>query len=928
MDAGAAGRDEATARTSRAPRAAPMLRAACAAATLALFGCAPAGPRGAAAPGAATAAGAAVPVTAPYKNPKLDIDARVDDLLARMTQEEKFWQLFMVPGDLSDGAEKYGHGIFGVQLTRARSAPRDAKRDRAALAKSAAERANELQRYLVEKTRLGIPAIMFEEGVHGLLQDGATVYPSAIGLAASWDVALMERVATAIAGEARSRGVRQVLSPVVNIASDPRWGRVQETYGEDPVLSSQMAVAYVTPLERAGVVTTPKHFVANFGDGGRDSYPIDISDRQLEETYFPPFLQAIAFGGSRSIMAAYNSVDGQPATANRWLLTTTLRDNWRFGGVVIGDAAATGGAQVLHFTSPDNATSTKNAIEAGLDVIFQTSVNQGPAFYEPFRKNQIDQQAIDRAVWRVLRLKFQLGLFEQPYVDAERAGLSAGLAVQRALARDAARASIVLLRNEGRALPLAKSGRRVAVIGTDAMEARVGDYSPSDAQAVSILDAIEERVGAANVRHAAGVPRTQAEVTTVPAAALRHACPQGAAGCTERGLKGEYFTNVTLDSAPRLTRTDSVVQFAWTLNGPGRGIARDWYSARWTGEIVAPVTGTVQLGVEGNNNFRLWVNDSLVIDSWRRPTFGRELRAVPMQAGKAYAIRLEYAATRENGRVKLVWTHGVADDSRAQIAAAVEAARASDVAVVVAGIEEGEFRDRASLALPGQQEALIRAVSETGKPVVVVLIGGSAITMGRWIGGTAAVLDAWYPGEEGGRAVADVLFGDYNPAGRLPMTFAAAEGQLPLVYNHKPTGRGDDYLDLVGEPAFPFGFGLSYTEFAYSALAITPDSIDMPGRAIVSFNVKNTGSVAGDEVVQLYLHQVVSSVAQPVIMLKAFRRVRLEPGEERTVAFLLGPDDLALFDVSLERVVESEQFRVMVGSSSRDLRLRGTLTVR
>lgn len=887
-------------------------------------------------PGATSAAAGAMaipPANAPYRDPKLAIDVRVEDLLARMTPEEKFWQLFMVPGDLSDGPAKYAHGVYGVQIVSARSAPRaaDGVRDRAALAKHAAEQSNLLQHYLVENTRLGIPGIMFEEAVHGLLQDGATVYPSAIALAATWDTVLVGQVATAIAAEARARGVRQVLSPVVNVATDPRWGRVQETYGEDPMLSSAMAVAFVSPLEHVGVVTTPKHFVANFGDGGRDSYPIDISDRALEETSFPPFFWALTLGGSRSVMASYNSVDGLPATTNRWLLTTILRDNWHFGGVVIGDAAATGGAQVLHFTSPDNATSTKQAIEAGLDVLFQTSVDQGPMFYEPVRKGIIDQRAIDRAVRRVLWLKFSLGLFEHPYADPELAARLSGLAVQRSLARTSAREGLVLLRNEGRMLPLAKSLARVAVIGADATEGRVGDYSPRDAQATTILDGIRKKLGAAAVRSVPGVPRTSEEVAVVPAQFLRHAClapAPAAADCAEHGLKAEYFDNIELSGAPHITRVDATVQFAWTLTGPARGLARDWYSARWTGQLIAPVTGTMRIGVEGNNDFRLWIDGKLVIDDWPRASYGRELRPVTLERGKPYEIRLEYAASRENGRVKLILDQGVHDDWRMQIAAAVEAARASEVAVVVAGIEEGEFRDRASLALPGHQEALIQAVSATGTPVVVVLVGGSAITMGRWIGGVQAVLDAWYPGEEGGHAVADALFGDVNPGGHLPMTFAAAEGQLPLVYDHKPTGRGDDYVDLSGEPAFPFGFGLSYTQFTYSSLDITPAAIPPLGRSLIRCRVKNTGTVAGDEVVQLYVHQVVASVAQPVIALKGFERVHLAPGEERIVNFILGPEELSMFDASMRRVVETGEFRVMIGASSRDLRLRGTLVVR
>src|SRR3990172_4094140 len=368
--------------------------------------------------------------------------ARVRDLLGRMTLEEKFRQLYMTPGDLSDGRESYRDGIFGLQLLAERRAgdstrPADAARAgrdvagaaataAATTARRAAEHANTVQRFFVEETRLGIPAILFEEAVHGLMQYGATVYPAAIGLAATWDTTLVAQVAHSIAEESRTRGVRQVLSPVINIASDVRWGRVEETYGEDPLLSSAMGLAFVRAFEGAGVVATPKHFVANVGEGGRDSYPIEWSERLLEEVHFPPFRAAIERGGARSVMAAYNSVDGVPATQNRALLMTKLRDEWKFGGVVISDQAGVGGAHALPFTSANYATSTAQAIEAGNDVIFQSSVSQAPLFREAFRTGMVSARATDSAVARVLRLKFQLGLFEHPYVDAEAAARGGG----------------------------------------------------------------------------------------------------------------------------------------------------------------------------------------------------------------------------------------------------------------------------------------------------------------------------------------------------------------------------------------------------------------------------------------------------------------------------------------------------------------------
>jgi beta-glucosidase len=324
--------------------------------------------------------------------------------------------------------------------------------------------------------------------------------------------------------------------------------------------------------------------------------------------------------------------------------------------------------------------------------------------------------------------------------------------------------------------------------------------------------------------------------------------------------------------------------------------------------------------VEGNDGYRLYVDGKLLIDNWTKRSYGSRLVDVRLAPGSTHDLRLEYFESTGNARVKLVWDAGVSNDWRAKIDSAVAAARRSDVAIVVAGLEEGEFRDRAFLSLPGHQEELIERIASTGKRVVVVLIGGSAITMSRWLTRVDAVIDAWYPGEVGGRAVADVLFGDYNPAGRLPITFAMSEGQLPLYYDHKPTGRGDDYLDLTGQPLFPFGFGLSYTSFEYSNLRIEPTT--------VRCTVRNTGSRAGDEVVQLYLRDVLASVARPIQELKGFTRIHLAPGEEREVAFPITADDLRMLDRDMRWVVEPGTFRVMVGSSSKDIRLRGDLVVR
>jgi beta-glucosidase len=842
-----------------------------------------------------------------YRDATRSAAERAQNLLGSMTPEEKFWQLFMIPGDLDDAAHDYSHGIFGLQVASSDSS--------ADAARTYARRINAIQRYFVERTRLGIPIIPFEEAVHGVRLPGATMFPQAIALAATWDTALVGRVAGAIAREAASRGIRQVLSPVLNLARDVRWGRVEETYGEDPVLASSMGRVFVGTLERAGIVTTPKHFIANVGDGGRDSYPIDYDERLLTETYYPPFESAIRQAGARSVMTAYNSVDGAPATQHRRLLTEVLKRRWGFPGFVISDAAATGGATVLHMTERNTATAAKDALDAGLDVIFQSSYEQFRPYGDAFRGGMIAPAVIDSAVARVLRVKFALGLFEHPYVDPDSAAFWNGHATHRALAREAAREAIVLLRNAHGVLPLGDTLRSLAVIGADAVEARLGGYSGPGNRAVSILDALRARLGWRRVGYAPGPGRESREVVTVPADALRP------------GLTGEYFDNIELEGRPLFVRRDERVDFGWTLASPGSGLARDWYSVRWSGTLTVPAGGAGRIGVAGSDGFRLFLDGRLLIDDWEKRSAGMHVAQVTLAAGSTHALRLEFFETAGNAHVRLVWDAGVVDDWRAQIDSAARLARRSQAAVVVAGIEEGEFRDRAFLGLPGHQEELIRDVAATGTPVVVVIVGGSAVTM-PWLDRVDGVLDVWYPGEAGGEAVADALFGDVDPGGRLPVTFPIAEGQLPLVYDHKPTGRGDDYLDLTGQPLFPFGFGLSYTEFAYSRITIAPTEIRPGDSVLVRCRVKNVGARSGDEVVQLYLHDELASVPRPVLQLAGFQRVRLAPGEEREVTFRLGPEQLRLLDRDLQWVVEPGTFRILVGGSSRALRLRGVLTVR
>ena len=521
-----------------------------------------------------------------------------------------------------------------------------------------------------------------------------------------------------------------------------------------------------------------------------------------------------------------------------------------------------------------------------------------------------------------------MGLFEAPYGNPDSAAAVARSTAHRALAREAAAASIVLLRNARARLPLNAPARgaqalRLAVIGEDATEARVGGYSPPGARAVSILDGIRAAAPAGTtVRSAPGVPRLFSPTVVIPASAW--SAQQDAA--TDRGLHGEYWDNITMSGAPRLTRVDPEIDFGWTLNSPGRGIPYDWYSARWAGTLTAPASGVRTLAVEGNDGYRLYVDDVLRLDNWQKASYGT--RSVPVQFAprSRHRVRLEYFEATGNARLKLRWDAGVRDPREREITRAVALARTSDVAIVVAGIEEGEFRDRALLGLPGQQEQLIRRVAATGTPVVVVLVGGSAITM-PWLDRVDAVVDVWYPGQEGGHAVADVLFGRVNPAGRLPLTFPMHEGQVPLHYAHKPTGRGDDYLDLTGQPLFPFGHGLSYTTFSYTDLQVVVQPNANPLDLTVRATITNTGTRAGSEVVQLYLHDVLATVARPVMELAGFARVSIQPGASHAVQFQISRAQLSLLDASMRRVVEPGMWRIMVGASSKDIRLRTEINV-
>lgn len=857
-----------------------------------------------------------------YKDPTQPVEARVKDLLSRMTVEEKFWQVFMIPSDGDTTGGKLKHGIFGLQVSAGSKGDDggqllnyNTNEDAVILAK----KINDLQNYFTTKTRLGIPMIPFDEALHGLVRHGSTVFPQAIALAASWDTSLVNQVSSQIALECRIRGIRQILSPVINLATDVRWGRTEETYGEDPFLTSEIGVAFIRSFEQRGIVTTPKHFVANVGEGGRDSYPIHLSEWYLEQSHFIPFRKLIKEGGARSIMTAYNSLNGTACSANDWLLNQKLKNEWGFKGFVISDANAVGGEVVLHNTASSYAESGAHAINGGLDVIFQTDYSHAALFYPAFESGQVDNDRLNDAVSRVLRAKFELGLFENPTISIP-VSLDSISTQGKKLSQLAAEKSFVLLKNEKQILPFSTSIHKIALFGADAKQVRLGGYSGPGNSPISILDGLKQIAGdSIQISYQETVSYAETLHSAISSDFLEN---NG-----EKGLNGTYYNNVNLTGEPLVTRNDAQLDFSWTLYGPSKEMDNHFYSAKWEGNLLAPTTENIEIGLEGNDGYRLYLNDKILIDRWEKVSYHQDLIPIDLVKGKSYPIRIEFKEPKGNGKIRLIWNYNSDHSFDSELKNAVKITKKSDVAVIVAGIHEGEFQDRASLRLPGNQEKLIREIHQTGKPVIVLLVGGSAITINEWINDADAIVSIWYPGEAGGTAVANLLNGKINPAGRLPITFPVSEAQLPLTYNHLPTGRSDDYYNLSGEPLFPFGFGLSYTQFSYSNLKLDKQTISKNESVNLSFTLTNTGKRTGDEVVQLYLKSKLSTQARPVIALKGFQRIGLSPGEIRQVTFTLTPETFTHISPEMKEWIEAGEYELLIGSSSKDLKLKTVLTI-
>ena len=843
----------------------------------------------------------------PYEDPNLPVDKRVEDLLSRMTIEEKVIQL--------RSSFNPEHIVGNLSCVLRKCSP-----------KEGAIRANEIQRKYIEETRLGIPAIIHDECLHGCVAKFSTSFPQAIALAATWDPDLVYRVAKAIAKETRARGINQCLSPVVNIIRDVRAGRTEESFGEDPYLISIMTYMYCKAFREEGIIATPKHYIMNFvGDGGRDSHEIHLSERIIRETELPAYIAAIK-AGALSVMAAYNSIDGIPCSCNKWLLTEVLRWELGFEGFVVSDYGSVGGIIWKHRVTDKPEEAAKLALEAGLDVELPETNIYGDPLIKAVKEGLIDEEVLNEAVRRVLKAKFLIGLFDRPYVDPDEAEAICNSKVHKELALEAARKAVVLLKNENNILPLDKNKiKSIAVLGPLSDEVRLGGYSGIPKEAVSPLDGIRRKVEGTNiiVNHAKGCPLDIDINLPIP---IHYLSPPDQP--EKHGLRGEYFDNPDLKGDPVGVRIDApwegFMRFDWGYDPPHPGLPRDRYSVRWTGKIMPPETGTYEFKIiSSGGGVRLWIDEKLLIDSWDSPADIPRSATIKLEAGRQYDIRVEYRKIGGGyAYIKLGWDIvGVTEEMRK----AIELAKKSDVAIIFVGIVEGEQRDRALLRLPRLQEKLIEEVLKVNKNTIVVLITGSAVT-GEWIYHVPAILQAWYPGQEGGIAIADVLFGDYNPAGRLPFTWPRHEGQLPLYYNYKPSGRVYDYVNMPSTPLFPFGHGLSYTKFKYDNLRIDVNEKNWIIR--ISVDVENVGEREGDEVVQLYIRDKISSIARPLKELRGFKRITLKPGERKTVTFTLTPDDLAMFDENMRRVVEPGAFEVMIGASSEDIRLIGEFYVK
>ena len=847
----------------------------------------------------------------PYQNPELSVEKRVDDLLSRMSLEEKVRQM-----DMYRGGEFKDKEAFSSKKTKETIGKTGVGAIHDIYPQSA-KMINDLQTYVIKNNRWGIPALIMCEMLHGYLGEGATAFPMSIGLGSTWDTDLMKRVGEVIGTEGRAHGVHYGLGPVLGIGREPRWGRVAETFSEDTYLAGEIGTAMVLGIQGdtlssdRAMIAEPKHFaVHSEPQAGGNSSPILVGERTAREDYLPVFEKVFKKGGALGTMVAYTELDGIPCAANKWLLTDVLRKEWGFKGIAISDLGAIKYVQTTHYVADSPKETIRQAITAGMDMQFYDFSYDfwQNTIIELVKENKIPMSDIDRSAGRILRLKFLLGLFEDPYTQQKLIDERFHSLENQKIALEAGRKSIILLKNKNEVLPFKKDIKTIAVIGPNADASRLGGYSVRKKKGMTVLEGIKKTAGSdVKILYEKGVNLIDKGEAISSEFLLM---PDG----KTPGLKGEYFNNTKLEGKPDVVRNDKTVEFDWPWF-PVDGIGEDYFSVRWTGFLVPKKAFEGWIGLSTDDGIRLWIDDQLFIDNWNKGTIIVK-KPIRLDAGKKYKIRLETFEGQWGARAHLRW-----DYHKVNMQPAVEIAKKADVAVVVLGesrelVEEN--RDVASLDLKGNQEALIRAIQETGTPVVCVLLNGRPLSV-NWIDEhVPAILEAWFPGEAGGKAVADVLYGDYNPAGRLPITVPRSVGQLPIYYNQKPSAI-HRYVSEKETPLYPFGFGLSYTKFSYSNLRLDQKRIQKDGKIRVSVDVKNTGDRDGEEVVQLYINDVYSSVTTPRKTLKGFKRVKIKKGETKTVSFMLTPEELAIWNREMKRVVEPGEFEVMVGGNSVDL---------
>jgi beta-glucosidase len=825
----------------------------------------------------------------PYFNPNLPLEQRVADLVSRMTLDEKVKQMLYNAPAIS---------------------------------------------------RLQIPAYTWwSEALHGVARAGkATVFPQSIGLAATWDDGLMHRVAVAISDEARAkyhdalrhgrRGVYEGLtfwSPNINIFRDPRWGRGMETYGEDPYLTGRLGIEFVKGMQGdhpvyLKTIATPKHFAVHSGpEPDRHVFDAIIDERDLRETYLPAFRATVVEANAQSVMCAYNRFRGEPCCGSSELLERILRQEWGFSGYVVSDCWAIMDFYTFHKVDKTAPEAAARALLAGTDLNCGVTYDSlGVAV----RQHLVSEALIDTAVKRLFRARFKLGMFDpDERVPYARIPITKNDSKEhQKLALEAAQKSIVLLKNEGNLLPLRNNIRKIAVIGPNAddVDLLLGNYNGLPSHSITPLEGLKRRAPkGTSVVYAQGceLALNMPSFKVVPARVLF----SEQAGTRRPGLSGEYFNNNELQGKPQAKRIDQQIDFSWWEQAPLRGMRADSFSVRWSGMLVPPVSGRYALGARAFGGARLWLSDSLLFDASDRHSVMTQWRYVDLKANEVYRVRLEFWDRRADANVQLVWSRPNLD-MRAE---ALAAANQADVVMMMLGLSprlEGEEMpvdvpgfsggDRVDLGLPQRQEELLRAIVGTKKPVVLVLLSGSAVEVNWAADHVPAIIEAWYPGQAAGLAIADVLFGNINPAGRLPITVYRSANQLPPFSNYNMDGK--TYRYFKGDPLFPFGHGLSYTRFEYGNLK-TPISVRTGERIEISADVRNVGGRSGEEVVQLYTTEVGASVPVPVRALQGFRRISLKPGEQKTVSFVLEPRQISVINAEAKRVVEPGAIEISVG---------------